>query len=302
MKKNILLIATLLGAMVWTGCQKIEEEVKEEEPATAYTLVVEATKGADTKALSLEGKTLNAHWAAGEKVGVYHGGGTIGTLTATPDASDNSKATLAGQMSHVVGITENEVLTLLYPRYKWDYTGQDGAAPTADCSLSTKYDYATANVIVASVEAGPNIITVKSAAQFQNQQSIYRFSFGNSGNNLNIKQLTILSEMNRLVQSRSWDNGNWVDSFGPITITVPGNETSQMVYASLRNTNVGTGATEYLHYSLICDDQLLRMGTIEVPSSVLDVQGRFISALNKNPDIANITVYKNSNHFVYNAF
>lgn len=287
MKKNILLMTALLGATVWTGCQKIEEELVEIEPAAAYTLVVEATKGADTKALSLDGNTLNAHWADGEQVAVYLGGTKLGMLTATPDGSDASKATLAGTLDSVNGVTADVVLTLLFPRAEWDYTGQDGAAPTADGSLSTKYDYAMASVTVASVNSSSKTITVKSAAQFQNQQSMYCFSFGPSSNNLIIKQLTLFSEFDKLVQSRSWNGSDWEENYGPITITVPGNET-RMVYASLRNMRVGTSGGDYLTFTLISDDQCLYMGNIEVPNSVLDVQGKFISARNKSVGIAKI--------------
>ena len=73
MKKSIFPIIALFGALAWTGCQRLEEPVPQEEPgeeAVVWMTTVQASKPADagTKALELEeDKTLNAYWKSGER-------------------------------------------------------------------------------------------------------------------------------------------------------------------------------------------------------------------------------------------
>ena len=268
------------------GCQIVEEEIINEEPqevipeevAEGYTLIVEASKGADTKALSLDGSTLNAYWADDEKVAVYLDGAYKGQLTATPDGVKSTKATLAGTLESVSGVVENSVLTLLYPRAEWDYTGQDGEAPSDDGTLATKYDYAAATVTVASVDGGSKTITTTGGASFANQQSMYRFGFkvGGAGDQIAIKSFTVTSDNNALVRSRTWSGGDWTDTPGSITVTAA--STLTLPYASLRNTRVGSGNGDTYSFSVIGSDDALYLGSKDIPSLVMDKHGKFISA------------------------
>ena len=68
-KYTMFLLAAILAACT---NEPLPETIVEEAPES-YTLVVTATKGNDdtTKALSLDGNTLNATWKAGEVVQVY---------------------------------------------------------------------------------------------------------------------------------------------------------------------------------------------------------------------------------------
>ena len=171
----------ILALAAVTACQKAEEDFVAEKPKALegpYTLTLEATKGEDTKALKLinSGSTLIALWRDGETVAVYQGGTYLGQLVATADDTDETKATLSGTLESVAGVANNAVLTLLFPRKDWDYTGQNGGAPNVVSKIDRLYDYATANVTVASVDTGNKTITTTSAA-FENQQSIYRFGF-----------------------------------------------------------------------------------------------------------------------------
>ena len=80
---SIQAINLLLFAMVIiTSCSNdniFDEPAISKETSKSYTLTVEAAKGdntvngsdTQTRALSLDGKTLNATWAAGEVVQVY---------------------------------------------------------------------------------------------------------------------------------------------------------------------------------------------------------------------------------------
>lgn len=283
MKKTILIATALFAALAWTGCRKIEEEIVEPEVvpehlAGSYILIVEATKDSDTKALSLDASTLNAYWGDGEKVAVYLGGTYKGQLTATPDGVKSTKATLAGELESVSGVAENTVLTLLFPRAEWDYTGQDGAEPDASGTLATKYDYATASVTVATVDNMAKTITTTGGASFVNQQSMYRFGFllGGAGEKIEIKEFTVSSANNALVQTRTWSGDAWIDNPGSITVTAASALT--LPYASLRNTRVGSGNGDTYSFSVIGSDDALYLGSKDIPSSVMDTHGKFISA------------------------
>ena len=278
-------IAALFAALaLLAGCQKAEEELIKEEPEVvpeqpsgSYTLTLEATKGVDTKALSLDGSTLNAHWVTGETVAVYLGGAYKGLLTATAHGSDATRATLSGTLDNVDGVVADAELTLLFPRALWDYTGQDGSAPSEAGSLATKYDYATATVTVASVSGSE--VTTTGGASFANEQSMYRFGFkaGGAGDQIPVKGFTVSSIHNTLVRSRSWDGTAWAETFGPIAVEVAG-EALNLPYASLRNTRVGSGNGDSYSFSVIGSDNALYLGGKDIPSSVMTTQGRFISA------------------------
>ena len=287
--------ALFTGLALLAGCQKAEEELIKEEPevvpelpAGSYTLTLEATKGVDTKALSLDGSTLNAHWVTGETVAVYLSGAYKGLLTATVNPSDNTRATLSGTLDNVEGVVAEAELTLLFPRADWDYTGQDGSAPSESGSLATKYDYATATVTVASVSGSE--VTTTGGASFVNEQSMYRFGFkeGGADPQIAIKGFTVSSTHNTLVRSRSWDGSAWAETFGPIAVEVAG-EALTLPYASLRNTRVGSGNGDSYSFSVIGSDNALYLGGKDIPSSVMDVQGRFISAQSISVTRSNLT-------------
>ena len=79
----------LAGALLLSCSKEVEVEVvgKQDPDPTpevlTYTLSVVAEKGeAGTRALSLDGNTLNATWAEGEEVRVYKDNVLLGTLAA----------------------------------------------------------------------------------------------------------------------------------------------------------------------------------------------------------------------------
>ena len=281
-----------LAVIALAGCQKEAkpEEEKEQIPQPSqgpYTLTLQASKGADTKALSLDESTLNAYWKDGEQVAVYLGGTYLGMLTADADDSDNHKATLSGELTTVENVQQGSELTLLFPRADWDYTGQNGTAPSETGSLATKYDYATASVTVASLDAINKTITVTSGANFQNQQSMYRFGFKAGGNTLAVNGFSVGSANNALVRSRSWSGGDWTENCGTIDVNTSGAQA--VSYVSLRNTLVGTPTQQQIadkstidtyYFYVIGSDNALYTGQKKIPAQVMDVQGKFISAQN----------------------
>ena len=205
MKKLLNYTAALAAAVLAAAsCQKEKELTPEvtapEEPAVKeYTLNVNASKGEDTKALSLDEKTLNVKWAATDQVSVFAenwGDTPLGTLTAA--ASETASTTLTGS---VTGAAINDKLNLLFPRAEWNYTGQKGILLGDENSIEKKYDYATAQVTVSDVE-GTTITT--DPATLESQQAIVKFYLKNRATStpLNVTTLKLSANGGKLVQSR----------------------------------------------------------------------------------------------------
>lgn len=176
-KYTVFLLAAILAACT---NEPLPETVVEEAPES-YTLVVTATKGNDdtTKALSLDGKTLNATWKAGDVVQVYHVSNP-GTMTemesTTPDATLSAQGsgmttTLSGSFTGSYTPAVDDVLRLRFLPNP-DYTTQEG---TLDY-IATHCDYAVATITVASVDALTRTVTATAPASFENQQAIVKFS------------------------------------------------------------------------------------------------------------------------------
>lgn len=206
MKKDIRTLAALLMAGVaFTACSDKDEIINEQpvNPATKYTMTVNATKGDDgtTRALDLSGKTLNVKWAATDEVSVFPEAWSrtaYGTLTAA--ASNDGSTTLTGDLTTAPAVNDN--LKLLFPRATWDYTGQKGVLLSDANSIEKKYDYALADVMVNSV-TGNEIATT--TANFQSQQAIVKFTLQDKdGAALAADKLTISAASNKLVTKKSY--------------------------------------------------------------------------------------------------
>ena len=193
MKKNILSMAALLmaSAAVFTACSS-DDNITSEQPANPtgkYTMTVQASKGGDatTRALSLEGKTLNATWATTENVYVKKGD-TWADGSLQPQAA-GATATLKGELSGI-GIAASDVLTLQFPKSGTPvYTGQVGTLE----DIAANFDYATATVTVASVSASGNIVPTAATTTFENQQAIVKFTLTDkaTGSAINTTKLVI---------------------------------------------------------------------------------------------------------------
>lgn len=176
-KYTMFMLAAILAACT---NEPLPETIVEEVPES-YTLVVTATKGDDdtTKALSLDGKTLNATWAKGDAVQVYHvsNPGTMMEMeSTTPDATLTAQGsgmttTLSGSFTGSYTPAVGDVLRLRFLPNP-DYTTQEG---TLDY-IATHCDYAVATITVASVDALTSTVTATAPASFENQQAIIKFS------------------------------------------------------------------------------------------------------------------------------
>ncbi len=286
MKKSILLIVALLGTMVWTGCQKAEEEALPEKAAEmepgdgTYTLTVRAERndGVRTKGLEIgdggEAATtqLKSVWKAGEEVKVFLENTCIGTLTATPDGENAHLATLSGTVT-TAGITPNSTtLTLLTPRESWDYTGQVGTLLESAGSIEKKYHYTKADITVTGVD-GSNITAAP--ATFTNQQSIYRLSFRYSVGPTAImaKSVTISGASGRLVQSEVVGGAT---TKGPISVTL-GTASADPFFVALRNGDE-TNA-EDLTFTVVDNTGVTYRGSKNIPAEYKP-NGSFVSVKN----------------------
>ena len=200
--KHIIFPGIALVAAL-ASCQKemtpVVAPAPEQPSAKTYTLTVDATKGDDTKALSLDGQVLNVKWADTDQVSVFAGdwsGDPMGTLTAA--ASETGSTTLTGA---VTGANKGDNLNFRFPRAEWNYTGQKGILLSDENSIEKKYDYATATVTVNEVD-GTTITT--DAANFTSQQAIVKFRLTDGVSPVAVNSLTISANSRKLVTNKSY--------------------------------------------------------------------------------------------------
>ena len=115
---NIRTLAALLIASATFAACSSDDNAIDEQPAgqQVYTMTVNAQKGGDartTRALALDGKTLNATWATTEYIYVKKDE-TWATGSLQPEA-DGTTATLKGSLSGIT-IAAGDELTLQFPR------------------------------------------------------------------------------------------------------------------------------------------------------------------------------------------
>lgn len=278
--------------MVLAGCQKEDSDVPETTPEekvelTTYKVTISADKGVDTKALSLDGTTLNAYWKSTDKVRVFKEGTSLGELSAFPsDGEKPTIATLSGELT-ADGLSSNDALTLITPRAIWDYSGQTGNL-TGVGSIEDTYDYGLASVNIVGIS--DNAVTT-SGARFENQQSIYRFGFKVSGTSLSVKQFSVIAASGLLVRQRSWNGSAWASTPGSITVIHP-SATTDLLWASLRNEKAGTSSADTYSFTVIGSDNAAYLGEKAIPATVLNKQGRFISA--KSVSVSKVIMPKSS--------
>ena len=247
MKKNMnytCLMLALAASVSVVSCQKESllppEIIEEEQPVQEYTLTVAASKGDDTKALALDGKTLNVKWAATDQVSVFPelwSRDPMGTLTAA--ASETGSTTLSGTISPEPSIGDN--LNLLFPRAEWNYTGQKGILLSDASSIEKKYDYALAAVTVDEVTGGEIITTAP--ANFDSQQAIVKFRLTDGTNPLAVNSLKIAASSNKLVTNKSYrgaGNKTYYYGSGYYTVTAGSGGNTNEKHGNLVDNNLST--------------------------------------------------------------
>lgn len=299
-----------------------EEEVtpeKIEETVKSYRICIQATKGdTETKSLDLDGtgSNITASWKEGEQVELffnqkrddklyYYEKRAI--LSVTP-SYDPSSATAIGDvyidpMAYTNYTFDDSTYTvdLYFPHAAFDYSEQNGKLK-GEGSVEQKYDYAFARVRL--IDMHDDVIETNPAT-FQNQQSIYRFGFKDGGDvnaPVDFAEFTICSLKGKLVVSTStvgsrdasgdpWNDPVWTSSYGNLTVTSESAPEDHFYYVSIRNEHVSSTVSEtdtYTFEGYGLTDGALYLGEKEIPTSVLDHQGRFISA--KNVRVDRVTV------------
>ena len=249
MKKHItdfktlsaLLIASATFAACSSGKDFFDDQPVQPSGKQAYTLVINASKGgnaAKTRALTLDGNTLNATWATSENIYVKKGS-TWATGSLKPDA-DGATATLKGSLSDIT-IEADDELTLQFPKSgDITYTGQKGTL----ADIAANSDYATATVTVASVSATGNITPTVETAAFENQQAIVKFTLLNSDGSalpsnptkLTVSDGTNVTTLTDIPASTYTTNGN-----GVLYVALPGFSSQTVTLTAI----VGTAAYIY---------------------------------------------------------
>lgn len=183
--KSLSLAALLIASATFVACSSDDNVIEEtQQPAgvKTYTLTVLATKGEDaagsrtTRALSLDGKTLNATWEEGEEVTVYNtttGEALTGSLVAQ---SSGASTTLKGSLTGTIANGDVLKLKFLSP----SYASQNGTLEY----IADNCDYAEATVTVSNVSGG-GITT--SNATFVNQQAIVKFTLKKKADNSDLE-------------------------------------------------------------------------------------------------------------------
>ncbi len=242
MKKIITDIKTLAALLMagaalaaCSGDDNIVEELPANPAQHTYTMTIEATKGGDaatTRALALNGKTLNATWQTTDEVAVYNHTKEAVLEGHLSPQSNGASATLTGSLTG--SVAKDDVVYLYWPSVNADYTGQDGTLET----IAQRYDYTTGVAKVTSVNSTAIVAEDSSPSGgpvlFTNNQAIVKFTLiGKTfATPINATQLTIDAKVNgesRLIQSITYPS---TQTLGPITInrTTP---TDNVIYAAL---------------------------------------------------------------------
>lgn len=233
---DIKSLATLLMAGAAFAACSSEDNMIGGQPASqqTYTMTIEATKGGDaatTRALALDGKTLNATWETSNEVKAYNYTKSSAFTGSLKPQSDGASATLTGSLTGSVAV--DDIIFLRWPSVDADYTGQDGTLET----IAQRYDYTTGGAKVTSVDGttiGAEDSPNSGRVLFTNSQAIVKFTLTDkaTGSPINATQLTIDAKVggeSRLIQSLTYPD---TYTLGPITInrTTPADN---VVYAAL---------------------------------------------------------------------
>ena len=208
-----ILAILLMAGTALTACSADINIIDEQpvDPATQkYTMTVKASKDGDvaTKALSLDGTTLNATWNEGEEVLVYQNGSKIGTLTAA--ASTDASTTLSGTLDSAPA-TDKDMTFYFHTAANPSYSGQDGTLT----KIATSYDFcAPATVAVGdfTVDTGNKKVTVPAGISFgANKQAIVKFTFldkadGTENTKLSPSELTVKVDLSAAGKAYLEDN------------------------------------------------------------------------------------------------
>ena len=212
------------------------EHIKDAEPARTYSMTVDATKGENeaasraNRALSLDGKTLNATWATNENVYVqgklnsnnsyFWFKGSLQPQSTGTSTKLNGAISLPegweGSIDTYVAYPYN--FTLQFPRSgDLNYSGQKGTL----ADLAANYDYAIATG--AQFEVNNNNIRGINSVTFENQQAIVKFTLKDKADGTTLLSPTALtitygSEISLTIPAATYTT----NSAGVLFVAIPG--------------------------------------------------------------------------------
>ena len=187
--KKLYFTMLLMAGLALTACSSDDNSTEPLAPKTYY-MTVDASKAVNeafsrvsTRALSLDGSTLNATWATMEHVYVqgkkvsdgsyFLFDGSLQPQSAGTTTQLNGVISLPGSFSISIdeAIGTPHTLNLQFPRpYVLDYTGQIGTL----ADIAAKYDYAKAEGVRVDIKAD-KVVGV-APVTFVNQQAIVKFT------------------------------------------------------------------------------------------------------------------------------
>ena len=192
--------ALLMAGVAFTSCSSDDDAIAEPQQSEnagpkTYTMTLKAGKGGEvagvggTRALGLDGHTLNATWSTTETVGVYFKEVVEDKVKLTHvgdlhPVTAGQSVVLSGTISGTFNVGDKFTLQFLGQSYK----SQDGTLTGTDYSIDKTCDYATVDVQASAVSGGGAITVVELDARgdvkdpqptyvtFHNQQAIICFS------------------------------------------------------------------------------------------------------------------------------
>ena len=244
MMKKFYFGMLLTASLAMAACSSDDRDT--EPVRKTYTLTVNATKGvnddannATTRALTLDGSTLNASWATPEEVfveGTYNGptinfwfkgsikpqtAGVSTVLSGTISLPDGTSYT---SIQEAIG-TISVPLNLQFPRSgDLDYTGQKGTL----ADIAAKYDYATATIKV-NVDNDRIVVIDASTVKFENQQAIVKFTLKTSDGTALLSPTALTIEYGDSNLSMSFPAETYAtNGEGVIYVAIPGDASKKL--------------------------------------------------------------------------
>ena len=244
MMKKFYFGMLLTAGLAMAACSSDDRDT--EPVRKTYTLTVNATKAANeaagraaTRALTLDGSTLNASWATTEEVfveGTYNGTTinfwfkgsikpqTAGVSTVLSGTISLPDGTSYSSIQEAIG-TISVPLNLQFPRSgDLDYTGQKGTL----ADIAAKYDYATATIKV-NVDNDRIVVIDASTVKFENQQAIVKFTLKTSDGTALLSPTALTIEYGDSNLSMSFPAETYAtNGEGVIYVAIPGDASKKL--------------------------------------------------------------------------
>ena len=244
MMKKFYFGMLLTAGLAMAACSSDDRDT--EPVRKTYTLTVNATKAANeaagraaTRALTLDGSTLNASWATTEEVfveGTYNGTTinfwfkgsikpqTAGVSTVLSGTISLPDGTSYSSIQEAIG-TISVPLNLQFPRSgDLDYTGQVGTL----ADIAANYDYATASIEV-GIDQDRIVVPTQETVEFENQQAIVKFTLKTSDGTALLSPTALTIEYGDSNLSMSFPAETYAtNGEGVIYVAIPGDASKKL--------------------------------------------------------------------------